>query len=144
MEITFTIYVVNCTMNKFVCYNIMSVNIFGSNGTFPHDVNNHYVDLKFTTLGNNLASKVNTTGDTMAGDLTLLMNDDQHRTCGVSDLSSGKGVSLLLVIKIIKYNTILVIPLKMAAVPNSLTLMVIFVEWEQKIMSEHICIRMLL
>jgi len=32
----------------------------------------------------------------MAGDLTLLVNDDQQRTFGVSDLSSGKGVSLLL------------------------------------------------
>jgi len=28
--------------------------------------------------------------------LTLLVNDDQQRTFGVSDLSSGKGVSLLL------------------------------------------------
>jgi len=69
---------------------------FGSIGTFSHDVNNHYVDQKFTTLSSNLASKVNKSGDTMAGYLTLLVNDDQQRTFGVCDLSSGKGVSLLL------------------------------------------------
>jgi len=74
----------------------MSVNIYGSSETFSHDVNKHYVDQKFTTLSSNLTSKVNKSGDTMAGDLTLLVNDDQQRTFGVSDLSSGKGVSLLL------------------------------------------------
>jgi len=74
----------------------MSVNIFGSSGTFSHDVNNHFVDQKFTTLSSNLILKVNKSGDTMAGDLTLLVNDDQQRTFGVSDLSSGKGMSLLL------------------------------------------------
>jgi len=74
----------------------MSVNIFGSSGTFSHDVNSHYADQKFTTLSSNLTSKVNKSGDTVSGDLTLLVNDDSIRTFGVSDLSSGKSMSLLL------------------------------------------------
>jgi len=93
----YDIYVMSYTIKKyFFCYNIMSVDIFGSSGTFPHDVNNHYADQKFTTLSSNLTLKVNKSGDTMAGDLTLLVNDDQQWTFGVSDLSSGKDASLLL------------------------------------------------
>ena len=74
----------------------MSVNIFGSSGTFSHGVNNAYVDQKFTTLSTNLTSKVNKSGDIISGDLKLLTNDDPLRTFGVSDLSSGKSMSLLL------------------------------------------------
>jgi len=74
----------------------MSVNIFGSSGKFLHDVNNGYVDQKFTTLSTNLTSKVNKSGDIMSGDLKLLANDDPLRTFGVSDLSSGQSMSLLL------------------------------------------------
>ena len=74
----------------------MSVDIFGSSGTFPHDVNIEYVDQKFTTLSTNLTSKVNKSGDNISGDLKLLLNDDTLRTFGVSDLSSGKSMSFLL------------------------------------------------
>ena len=74
----------------------MSVNIFGSSGTFSQGVNNGYVDQKFTTLSTNLTSKVNKSGDIISGDLKLLANNDPLRTFGVSDLSSGQSVSLLL------------------------------------------------
>jgi hypothetical protein len=74
----------------------MSVNIFGSSGTFSHGVNSGYVDQKFTTLSTNLTSKVNKSGDIISGDLKLLLGDDALRTFGVSDLRSGKSMSLLL------------------------------------------------
>ena len=77
---------------KNFCYCIMSVNIFGS----FIDGNNTYVDQKFTTLSTNLASKVEKFGDVISGDLNLLVNNDSLRTFGVSDLSSGKSMSLLL------------------------------------------------
>jgi len=94
----------------------MSVNIFGSSGTFSHDVNNHYVDQKFTTFSSNLTSKVDKSGDTIAGDLTLLVNDDQQWTFGVSDLSSGKYASLLLGDQNNQIRHIYGHPLKIAAV----------------------------
>jgi hypothetical protein len=59
-------------------------------------VNKRYVDQKFTTLSTNLASKVNKSGDSLTGDLKILLNDDTLRTFGVGDLASGKSVSLLL------------------------------------------------
>ena len=72
----------------------MSVNIFGSSGTILNDVNNRYVDQKFTTLSINLTSKVNKSGDIISGD--LLANDDPLQTFRVCDLSSGQSMSLLL------------------------------------------------
>ena len=74
----------------------MSVNIFGSSGTFSQGVNSGYVDQKFATLSTNLTSKVNKSGDIISGDLKLLANNDPLRTFGVSDLSSGQSMSLLL------------------------------------------------
>jgi hypothetical protein len=74
----------------------MSVNIFGSSGKSSSSVNKRYVDQKFTTLSTNLASKVNKSGDCMTGDLNILLNGDKLRTFGVSDMTTGKSVSLLL------------------------------------------------
>jgi hypothetical protein len=74
----------------------MSVNIFGSSGTFSHGVDTRYVDQKFTTLSTNLTSKVNKAGDTISGNLNILINDDGLRTFGVSDINTGKSMSLLL------------------------------------------------
>jgi len=74
----------------------MSVNIFGSSGKFSHNINKRYVDQKFTTLSTNLASKVNRSGDSLTGDLNILLNEDTLRTFGVGDIASGKSVSLLL------------------------------------------------
>jgi hypothetical protein len=75
----------------------MTVNIFGGaggNSKISHD--KFYIDQKFKTLSTNLALKLNKSGDTMTGDLKILANDDRLRMFGVSDLSSGKSVSLLL------------------------------------------------
>ena len=53
----------------------MIVNVFGSSGTFSHDVNNGYVNQKFTALSTNLTSKVNKFGDVLSGDLKMMAND---------------------------------------------------------------------
>jgi hypothetical protein len=74
----------------------MSVNIFGATSKFSSGVNNSYIDQKFKTLSTNLASKVNKLGDSMTGDLNILLNDDKLRTFGVSDLTTGQSMSLLL------------------------------------------------
>src|SRR5208337_3959332 len=51
----------------------MSVNIFGSSGKHvPSGLNKDYVDQKFKTLSTNLATKVDKTGDTMSGSLSIL------------------------------------------------------------------------
>src|SRR5271165_5807707 len=42
------------------------------------------------------ASKVSKSGDTMSGDLNILLSDNNIRTFGVSDISAGKTISLLL------------------------------------------------
>src|SRR5271157_698494 len=42
------------------------------------------------------ASKVSKSGDTMSGDLNILLSDNNTRTFGVSDISAGKTISLLL------------------------------------------------
>jgi hypothetical protein len=73
----------------------MSVNIFGGSGKFSNSVNKRYVDQKFTTLSTNLASKVNKSGDSVLGDLNILLNEDVLRTFGVSDIAIGKSVSCL-------------------------------------------------
>src|SRR5271165_5182179 len=41
-------------------------------------------------------SKVSKSGDTMSGDLNILLSDNNTRTFGVSDIRAGKSVSLLL------------------------------------------------
>ena len=75
----------------------MSVNIFGSSGGNRSSVgNNKYVDQKFATLSTNLATKVNNSGDTVSGDLNILLNEDNLRSFGVTDIKEGKSVSLLL------------------------------------------------
>jgi len=91
------IFVMNCTVDKdFFSYYIMSVNIFGSSGKSSISVNKRYVDQKFTTLSTNLASKVNKSGDSLTGDLNILLNEDTLRTFGVGDMASGKSVSFFL------------------------------------------------
>src|SRR5271157_4149248 len=76
----------------------MSMNIFGSSGVSiaSSSLNNKYVDQKFNTLSTNLATKVDKTGDSISGNLDILMNDERLRTFGVSDIDTGKSVSLLL------------------------------------------------
>jgi hypothetical protein len=71
----------------------MSVNIFGAAGSSKIPTDN---DQKFKTLSTNLALKLNKSGDNMTGDLKLLMNGDDIRTFGVSDITCDKSVSLLL------------------------------------------------
>src|SRR5271169_2693442 len=77
----------------------MSVDKFGSSGgklSSMDSVDKEYVDQKFTTLSTNLTTKINKCGDTMNGDFTILCDRDNLRTFGVSDINSGKSVSLLL------------------------------------------------
>jgi hypothetical protein len=76
----------------------MSVNIFGSSGasSISSGTNNKYVDQKFKTLSANLATKVDKTGDSISGNLDILLDQDDSRTFGVSDIDTGKSVSLLL------------------------------------------------
>ena len=74
----------------------MSVNIFGSSGTFLHGVNSGYVDQNIASSSTNLTSKVNKSSDILSGDLKLLANEDPLRKFVVGDLSSGKSLSLLL------------------------------------------------
>ena len=71
----------------------MSVNIFGAGG---NSKSTHNIDQKFKTLSSNLASKVNKVGDSITGDFHILLRDDRLRTFGVSDITTGKSVSLLL------------------------------------------------
>jgi hypothetical protein len=75
----------------------MSVNIFGSSGGDGKiEVDKKYVDQKFTTLSSNLATKVNRSGDTISGDLNILVHGDKSRTFGITDINTGQSVSLLL------------------------------------------------
>src|SRR5271169_486003 len=76
----------------------MSVSKFGSSNKNQSsgNVDKKYVDQKFITLSTSLAVKVDKSGDTMTGDLKLLLGDDQLRTFGVLDIATGKSVSLLL------------------------------------------------
>src|SRR5271169_65132 len=76
----------------------MSVSKFGSSNKNQSsgNVDKKYVDQKFITLSTSLAVKVDKSGDTMTGDLKLLLGDDQLRTFGVLDIATGKSVELLL------------------------------------------------
>lgn len=74
----------------------MSVNIFGLGATSSPGVDKRYVDQKFTTLSTNLATKVNKSGDTVCGNLKILLSGDHERSLGVSDIKAGKSVELLL------------------------------------------------
>ena len=51
---------------------------------------------KFITLSQNLATKVSQSGDTMNGNLDILLNDDSIRRFGVSGIKVDQQVSLLL------------------------------------------------
>ena len=70
----------------------MAVNIFGAARGNKISEN----DQKFKTLSLNLASKLDKSGGNVDGDLKMLLNGDEIRTFGVSDISSGKSVSFLL------------------------------------------------
>src|SRR5271156_246597 len=73
----------------------MSVNKFGgSTNTMLTNSTSKYVDSK--TLTANLSGKVNKTGDSLSGDLNILLTDDSLRTFGVPDITGDKSVSLLL------------------------------------------------
>ena len=76
----------------------MSVSKFGnsSDKSPTSSLDKKYVDQKFMTLSTSLAVKVDKSGDTMTGDLKLLLGDDQLRSFGVSDIKTGKSVELLL------------------------------------------------
>ena len=70
----------------------MSVNIFGTARGNKISEN----DQKFKTLSLNLTSKLDKSGGNVDGDLKMLLNGDEIRTFGVSDISSDKSVSFLL------------------------------------------------
>jgi len=76
----------------------MSVNIFGSTGGGggSSGADTKYVDKKFATLSTNLATKVNKAGDSVSGDLNIVLEKDNLRTFGVTDIKNEKTVSLLL------------------------------------------------
>ena len=78
----------------------MSVNIFGSSGaasSVAADVTKKYVDEKFKTLTTNLRTKVDKFGDTISGNLNILVeHDESKRTFGVPNISAGKTVILYL------------------------------------------------
>jgi hypothetical protein len=75
----------------------MSVNIFGSSVSVQTaGENTKYVDQKFGTLSSNLATKVDKSGNTVSGDLNIILQNDNLRTFGVADIKEGKSVSLLL------------------------------------------------
>src|SRR5271169_896467 len=103
MELISMMFVMSCidlsNFFKYYLLYIMSVDKFGSSGgklSSMASVDKEYVDQKFTTLSTNLATKINKSGDRMNGDLTVLCDKDNVRTFGVSDISAGKSVSLLL------------------------------------------------
>ena len=74
----------------------MSVNIFGSSGAASNvvtDASKKYVDEKFKTLSTNLRTKVDKFGDTISGNLNILVeHDESKRTFGVPNISTGKTV----------------------------------------------------
>jgi hypothetical protein len=71
----------------------MSVNKFGAGLKSVGGTNKSYLDNKFKTL---MVSKVNKAGDELSGDLNILLNEDKLRSFGVTDINTGKSVSLLL------------------------------------------------
>jgi hypothetical protein len=96
MASIFMICALNCTTNFFTNYIIMSVNIFGAAAAGGISRDNFYIDQKFKTISTNLVSKLNKCGDSMTGNLNILLNGDNIRTFGVGDIAAGKSVSLLL------------------------------------------------
>ena len=90
----------------------MGVNIFGAGG---NSKSSHNIDQKFKTLSSNLASKVNKVGDSINGDLYILLNDDKLRTFGITGISTGKSASLLLGDKLNQINYNFGHPLKISA-----------------------------
>lgn len=70
----------------------MVVNIFGLDIKAGRSVaSTKYIDSKFITLTKNLQKKLD-----KGGDLLIQLEEDSHRNFGVSDISTGKHVSLLL------------------------------------------------
>ena len=75
----------------------MSVSRFGnSSDESTSSIDKKYVDQKFMTLSTNLALKVDKNGDTICGDLNILLGENDLRTFGISDIGDRKSVSLLL------------------------------------------------
>lgn len=71
----------------------MSVNKFGAGLKSVSGKNTSYIDYKIKAL---LHSKVNKAGDNVSGDLNILLDEDTLRSFGVTDISAGKSVSLLM------------------------------------------------
>ena len=71
----------------------MSVNKFGAGLKSVSGKNTSYIDYKIKDL---LHSKVNKAGDNVSGDLKILLDEDTLRSFGVTDISAGKSVSLLM------------------------------------------------
>src|SRR6476469_3181803 len=76
----------------------MPTNIFGSSSKLTKVTNTdkRYIDSKFVTLTKNLQLKVDKNGDSICGDLNILLGENDLRTFGISDISDRKSVSLLL------------------------------------------------
>src|SRR5271166_4073332 len=75
----------------------MSVNIFGSSrANASSGTNNKYVDQKFKTLSTNLATKINKTGDTISGNLHIVLDQGDSKTFGFTGISIGKSILFLL------------------------------------------------
>src|SRR6476469_7596410 len=76
----------------------MPTNIFGSSSklTKVSSIDKRYIDSKFVTLTKNLQQKVDKNGDSICGDLNILLGENDLRTFGISDISERKSVALLL------------------------------------------------
>ena len=77
----------------------MNVNNFGLAGKKSKSasfVTKKDLDSKFINLTKNLQLKVDKNGDTICGDLNILLGENDLRTFGISDISDRKSVSLLL------------------------------------------------
>ena len=80
----------------------MSVDKFGYSGSGSARergltaTENKFTADKFITLSRNLATKVSQSGDTMNGNLDILLNADTIRQFGVTDITMGEQVLFLL------------------------------------------------
>src|SRR6476619_3880824 len=76
----------------------MPTNIFGSSSKQAKvsSIDKKYIESKFVTLKKNLQLKVDKNGDTICGNLNILLGENDLRTFGISDISDRKSVSLLL------------------------------------------------
>jgi hypothetical protein len=72
----------------------MSVSKFGSSlKSLSSGVDKNYIDNKLRTLS---AAKLNKSGDEISGNFNILLNEDNLRTFGVTDIKNNKSVSLYL------------------------------------------------